>query len=1349
MLVSNKHFTPVIGLDIHIVILLGFPVPLPHPYIGLVIDPMDYVPFIGATTKINHVPRGKSDTSGKLVFLVHIPMGGPFLMAPMIGHDSVNFYGSKKVKVEGNLMSPSGHMLMTCNDIGMPLSLSPGKKFIPIPSLYLPTSYSIPLSFGKPVMVGGPYVPDWAGVLLNLMMSYGFGALMKGLGKAGKKALTKFNHALKNKIGSNKLSKALCKKGFEPVDLVQGIVIYDGCDFELPGPIPLKWERSWNSDSPFEGLLGHGTHLGYDLRIQEFPEEDATVALLGDGRSALFDTLSYPGNSEYNRHEQLLLTRANIEEYTLFSYENRQTCTFRKLHPADKQYRLISITDERGFMISFHYNSAGHLLRIIDSAGRHLTIDSDNAGRITCVIAHHKGEKRELVRYAYNEAGDLSELIDPLGQITYMHYRDHLMVKKTDRNGASFYWEYDKKGRCIHTTGDEGLLEGWLEYQPAEGFNRITNTKGTTTYYYTADFVVSQIKDALGNSTFLEYTEDMELYRGIDPEGNVTGYTYDELGNRTSVVLPDGSTQTTLYDTSGRTILEEDATGNSRTYVYYGGNSQIHTITESIGRISIHRYNAQNLLHKIETEDGQATLLSYDDDFNLTSVLMPDDSRTTWIYDRWGRCITMTSPLDAKQEIRYDLLDRATELRLGGGNHVQVQYDAYDDITLIQDKERQICLSYTPLGKIKRREENGTSVQFIYDKEEDLTGVVNEQGETYRITRDANGNMISDTGFDGLVRHYQRDSAGKIIRIQRPGNKWTQLEYDSNGKIIRTEQHDGSWETFGYDRNGAMTEAINQYSTVRFQRDQRGRVVSEWQDGHLVNSRFDAAGCRISVTSSIGANIRFDWNNINGLTGIFARTTGQEDDWTARIERNLLGQEIARYLPGNVNGYWNYGSAGMASSHKVSVNEHITRHRQYLWDSHHRLKQVLNMLNQQLRKYGYDAENRLTWAQYENGQTGYRSPDRTGNLFETATRQDRKYSAGGRLLETNQARYTYDDEGNLIRKIVVAGITPTTWEYRWYANGLLEAVTRPDGSTVSFRYDALGRRTEKTLKNRITRFIWNADVPLHEWTYPEAERPRVTINEYGEIEWSYPEPIPLDTLTTWVFEDDNFTLSAKITGQQRYSIIGDHLGTPCEAYDETGNKVWAADMDIYGQVHTLRGDKYFIPFRYAGQYEDVETGLAYNRFRYYDASAGIYISQDPLGLDGENLNFYSYVHDNNTQIDPFGLKLVTVYHYTSKKNYNAIRSQNPIKFKASSPVKGHPKGVYVTPKSPEVLSQSTNGFKKLGLTGEKSSHFFEFQIDDSKLKSIKGDRGEFIKFIEGDLEVPKENVLRHGVTPCR
>ena len=61
------------------------------------------------------------------------------------------------------------------------------------------------------------------------------------------------------------------------------------------------------------------------------------------------------------------------------------------------------------------------------------------------------------------------------------------------------------------------------------------------------------------------------------------------------------------------------------------------------------------------------------------------------------------------------------------------------------------------------------------------------------------------------------------------------------------------------------------------------------------------------------------------------------------------------------------------------------------------------------------------------------------------------------------------------------------------------------------------------------------------------------------------------------------------------------------------------------------------PFRYQGQYEDRETGLYYNRFRYYSPDEGMYISQDPIGLAGSNPTLYGYVCDPNSWVDELGL----------------------------------------------------------------------------------------------------------------
>ncbi|MFV0345581.1 MAG: RHS repeat-associated core domain-containing protein [Bacteroidales bacterium] len=68
----------------------------------------------------------------------------------------------------------------------------------------------------------------------------------------------------------------------------------------------------------------------------------------------------------------------------------------------------------------------------------------------------------------------------------------------------------------------------------------------------------------------------------------------------------------------------------------------------------------------------------------------------------------------------------------------------------------------------------------------------------------------------------------------------------------------------------------------------------------------------------------------------------------------------------------------------------------------------------------------------------------------------------------------------------------------------------------------------------------------------------------------------------------------------------------------------------------------FLSFLFQGQTWDEDVQLAYNRFRWYSPDTGTYISQDPIGLAGNNPNLYGYVFDSNTEIDPFGLDVVTI-----------------------------------------------------------------------------------------------------------
>ena len=121
-------------------------------------------------------------------------------------------------------------------------------------------------------------------------------------------------------------------------------------------------------------------------------------------------------------------------------------------------------------------------------------------------------------------------------------------------------------------------------------------------------------------------------------------------------------------------------------------------------------------------------------------------------------------------------------------------------------------------------------------------------------------------------------------------------------------------------------------------------------------------------------------------------------------------------------------------------------------------------------------------------------------------------------------------------------------------------------------------------------------------------------------------------------EPDTFCPLAMLKRGSAHATVTDHLGTPIRMYDLLGRESGTLDFTVYGKKYG-EGFRGWMgcPFRYPGQYADAETGLYYNRFRYYDPVAGQYISQDPIGLAGGNPTLYGYVGDTYRESDPFGL----------------------------------------------------------------------------------------------------------------
>ena len=205
--------------------------------------------------------------------------------------------------------------------------------------------------------------------------------------------------------------------------------------------------------------------------------------------------------------------------------------------------------------------------------------------------------------------------------------------------------------------------------------------------------------------------------------------------------------------------------------------------------------------------------------------------------------------------------------------------------------------------------------------------------------------------------------------------------------------------------------------------------------------------------------------------------------------------------------------------------------------------------------------------------------------------------------------------------------------YEWYGNGMLKRVITPEGATIKFEYDALGRRTLKETHDTCHRYAWDGNVLLHEWNYDKWDKPRIEKDTLGRIHYDRQEPYT--NLITWVYDGGSYTPVAKLTEEGCYTIVQDYLGTPIQALGSKGEVIWDCILDIYGDVLELRGERNFIPFRFQGMYFDEETELCYVRHRYYSCDTGTFNSQDPIGLKG-GMQLYAYVHDVNSCVDTMG-----------------------------------------------------------------------------------------------------------------
>jgi RHS repeat-associated protein len=1262
---AAKHLDPVVGVDTHIILIPTpggpVPTPIPHPYVGMLFDPMDYVPKIGSTINVNGLPRAIAGTAGTAL-PPHVPMGGPFAKPP--SNESEMFMGSSTVIAEGEPMSYAALPVLSCQDIGIPAPPRAKKKSV-AKSLMLPTTTVLPIPGGPPVLVGGSPTISLPGPEILI------GPLAKGLGKALKKALKKSKRlsrklkrlskklhkladAALDKLGlkkasliRNKVHRAICTVTGHPVDVATGKVFTDFVDFELPGPFPFKLERVWFSTSSYEGPLGHGWHASFDMALAT--SEHVTAVRLADGRVAVFPPLK-SGASYFNPNERLTLQRDAYGHGLV----DAQGWTYRFRESGTGAAPLSSIQDRNGFAIQFEHDQRGRLARIIDSGARPWNVRHDSFGRIVELEGTHPTDPIQRVvyaRYAYDGHGNLSELRDALGNAQRFVYQRHLLAQELNKNGLSFYFQYDGRdetARCIRTWGDGGIYDHKLTYDG--GRTVVENSLGHKTTYVHDGAMVRQVIDALGNVTKTTHDSGYRVVAEENALGQVTRHTYDERGNLTSTIEPSGAQVTIEYGPHDLPLKATDPVGGVWQWTR-DERGRLLERRDPLGRTTRYQYAGPHLVG-VTNPASTYTALAYDSAGNLEALGTPDGYTTRFHRDAHGRLVAVTDPKGNVQQRELDLLGRVVRVHEPDGNQRDLAHDAEGNVVRTKDQHHDVTFSYQGMGRLASRTEAGTTVRFVYDTEEQLTGIVNEQGHAYRFVLGPSGQVDEEHGFDGLMRKYTRDKLGRVVRVDRPTKRFSNYKLDVGGRVVEVSHSDGSKENYLYRIDGELLAANNSDAMVSFERDVLGRVLREKQGEHWVSSTYDALGLRVRVQSSFGVDQVIQ----RGAMGDVVDVDEGAGRFEARFVRDELGREVMRFLPGGVKSKWDRDAVGRPTQHTVSAEGSLLRAVGYKWEPHDRLRMVLDGLKGPT-EYTHDALGNLAGATYADGTTELRMPDAVGNLFRRADRTDRQYGAAGQLLAQStphgEIRYAYDPEGNLIEKRESNG---RVWNYEWNGAGMLAKVIRPDGTAVTFGYDALGRRVKKTYRGQTTRWVWDGNAPLHEWVEGTLEPERDPgvpflwsadpLVKKREAELSAllsqgpPDRGTKQQPITWLFEPESFAPMAKLVGDDRFSIVTDHLGTPVLMADANGESVWQAGVSAYGELRDLRGARHVCPFRWPGQYEDLETGLYYNRFRYYDPESGQYTSQDPIGLAG-GAALHAYPRDPLAWTDPLGLTKCT------------------------------------------------------------------------------------------------------------
>ncbi|WP_348529746.1 RHS repeat protein [Pseudomonas wuhanensis] len=1012
-----------------------------------------------------------------------------------------------------------------------------------------------------------------------------------------------------------------CKNGC-PVSMVTGEELLTLTDGSLDGLLPFDFTRLYRT-SAAEIDVGLGFGWSHSLAHRLEIDGDQVIWIDHENRRTTFPMPSAERPAIHNSLSRAAIYLGDDPEELILAQAGDDT-RFYHFHNG----RLTAISDAYDNRLRITRDRQDRIQRLDNSAGRALLLRYDRTHLIAVdyqvfVPAQTLDEawhtEQTLVSYRYDECAQLIEASNAAGESERYDYDDrHVILQRQLAGGASFFWEWERSGkaaRCIRHWASFAQMDAHYVWDD-QGSVTVQNIDGSEEVYVHDDRARLVRKVELdGGEQLKAYDEQGRLVAEQDPLGAVTEYRYDEVGRLVALIPPED--EPTAYEYRNGFL---HVRYRGKAVWKYQRNAQ-GDVTEAIdpdGQVTHYHYDAQGRLLSIRYPDTSRHVFVWNALGQLLEETLPDGGQRRFSYDALGRQITRQDEHGAVTRYQWDAIGRLIQTTLPTGASRGFSYNAYGQITAERDELGCITrYEYADdLHLVSRRiNPDGTQLNYRYDNAQlRLTEIENESGEKYQLDYTPNGLIRQETGFDGRRTAYAYDLNGHLLEKTEFGDDGSQLitayQRDSAGRLLTKTLPDGIQVEYRYDSLGRLTSVDDGHDhPLEFEYDQQDRLITEHQGWGTLRYGYDACGQLNRLRLPDGSKLDYHHAKGGALTAIDlngARLTSHQFAF-GREQNRQQGLLLSEYA---------YDDQGRLKAHAVSQQQKSLYRRDYAYSLNGNLDHIADSRHGQ-RSYRYDPLNRLTRVRHSRDDPPESfAHDPAGNLLM----QDRSGPMtvkGNRLLMQGDRHYDYDSFGNLIRERRGTAHKLVT-EYRYDCQHQLIGVTTPDGRCSSYRYDAFGRRIAKTVDGQTTEFFWQGD--------------QVVAESSKEHYRSY------------VYEPGSFRPLAMLDGKGPRKACPfyyqlDHLGTPQELTDFGGEIVWSAKYNAYGKVTHQTfggGEQLEQPLRFQGQYFDAESGLHYNRHRYYDPDVGRYLTPDPIKLAG-GLNQYQYTPNPTGWVDPLGL----------------------------------------------------------------------------------------------------------------